>query len=54
MRIDQHGRIALPMMRRGKPIGDPSGRLTADAASDAIERLAEAAGFEGRARPPAP
>ncbi|WP_328746427.1 tyrosine-type recombinase/integrase [Streptomyces sp. NBC_00285] len=50
VRIDRHGRIAPPMMRRGKPIGDPSGRLTADAASDVIERLAEAAGFEGRWR----
>ncbi|MFB6567375.1 tyrosine-type recombinase/integrase [Streptomyces noursei] len=50
VRIDRHGRIAPPMMRHGKPIGDPSGRLTADAASDVIERLAEAAGFEGRWR----
>lgn len=50
VRIDRHGRIAPPMLRRGKPIGDPSGRLTPDAASDVIERLAEAAGFEGRWR----
>ncbi|MFI6123252.1 tyrosine-type recombinase/integrase [Streptomyces sp. NPDC051064] len=50
VRIDRHGRIAPPMMRRGKPIGDPSGRLTPDAASDVVERLAEAAGFEGRWR----
>ena len=50
VRIDRHGRIAPPMMRRGQPIGDPSGRLTADAASDVVERLAEAAGFEGRWR----
>jgi site-specific recombinase XerD len=50
VRIDRHGRIAPPMKRRGKPIGDPSGRLTPDAASDVIERLAEAAGFEGRWR----
>ncbi|MGW3024511.1 tyrosine-type recombinase/integrase [Streptomyces sp. NPDC001221] len=50
VRIDRHGRIAPPMMRRGKPIGDPSGRLTPDAASDVIERLAAAAGLEGRWR----
>lgn len=50
VRIDRHGRIAPPMMRHGKSIGDPSGRLTPDAASDVIERLAEAAGFEGRWR----
>lgn len=50
VRIDRHGRIAPPMTRKGKPIGDPSGRLTPDAASDVIERLAAAAGFEGRWR----
>ncbi|MFD8943399.1 tyrosine-type recombinase/integrase [Streptomyces californicus] len=50
VRIDRHGRIAPPMTRKGEPIGDPSGRLTPDAASDVIERLAAAAGFEGRWR----
>lgn len=50
VRIDRRGRIAPPMVRRGKPIGDPSGRLTADAASDVIERLANAAGLDGRWR----
>lgn len=50
VRIDRHGRVAPPMMRHGQPIGDPSGRLTADAASDVIERLADAAGLEGRWR----
>ncbi|MFI9059796.1 MULTISPECIES: tyrosine-type recombinase/integrase [unclassified Streptomyces] len=50
VRIDRHGRIAPPMMRKGKPIGDPSGRLTPDAASDVVERLADAAGFHGRWR----
>ncbi|MEV7427011.1 tyrosine-type recombinase/integrase [Streptomyces sp. NPDC091212] len=50
VRIDRHGRIAPPMKRLGKSIGDPSGRLTPDAASDVVERLAEAAGFEGRWR----
>ncbi|MBK6040820.1 tyrosine-type recombinase/integrase [Streptomyces sp. MBT55] len=50
VRIDRHGRIAPPMTRKGKPIGDPSGRLTPDAASDVVERLADAAGFQGRWR----
>ncbi|WP_431777006.1 tyrosine-type recombinase/integrase [Streptomyces cucumeris] len=50
VRIDRHGRVAPPMMRRGKPIGDPSGRLTADAASDVIERIADAAGLQGHWR----
>lgn len=50
VRIDRHGRLAPPMMRHGKPIGDPSGRLTPDAASDVIERLADAAGMQGRWR----
>jgi integrase len=50
VRIDRHGRIAPPMMRRGKSIGDPAGRLTPDAASDVIERLADAAGMQGRWR----
>ncbi|WP_411097169.1 tyrosine-type recombinase/integrase [Streptomyces sp. 020-2-3H-GM] len=50
VRIDRHGRVAPPMTRKGKPIGDPSGRLTPDAASDVVERLADVAGFEGRWR----
>jgi integrase len=50
VRIDRHGRVAPPMVRHGKPIGDPSGRLIPDATSDVIERLAEAAAFEGRWR----
>lgn len=47
VRIDRHGRIAPPMYRRGVPIGDPSGRLTAQAAAQVVERAAEAAGLEG-------
>lgn len=50
VRVDRHGRIAPAMMRRGQPIGDPAGRLTADAASDVIERIADAAGLKGRWR----
>jgi site-specific recombinase XerD len=47
VRIDRHGRIAPPMVRRGQPIGDPSGRLTAQAAAQIVERAADAAGLEG-------
>lgn len=47
VRIDRHGRIAPPMFRRGVPIGEPSGRLTAQAAAQVVERAAEAAGLEG-------
>lgn len=50
VRIDRHGRIAPPLTRNGQPIGDPSGRMTPDAASDVIERLADAADLEGRWR----
>lgn len=48
VRVDRHGRIAPPMFRRGVPIGDPSGRLTAQAAAQVVERAAEAAGLEGQ------
>lgn len=48
VRIDRHGRIAPPMVRRGVPIGDPSGRLTAQAAAQVVERAADAAGLEGQ------
>lgn len=46
-RIDRHGRIAPPLVRRGKEIGDPAGRMTTDAASDVVEAAAEAAKVEG-------
>ncbi|MDX3578659.1 site-specific integrase [Streptomyces sp. FL07-04A] len=48
VRVDRHSRIAPPMYRRGVPIGDPSGRLTAQAAAQVVERAAEAAGLEGQ------
>ncbi|WP_246143717.1 tyrosine-type recombinase/integrase [Actinacidiphila oryziradicis] len=53
-RIDRHGRIAPPMNRRNRktgiiePIGDPSGRLTAQAAAQVVERAADAAGLKGQ------
>ncbi|MER5323700.1 site-specific integrase [Streptosporangium roseum] len=48
VRIDRHGRIAPPMMRKGLPIGDPEGRMTSGAAADVVTRIAKAAGLEGR------
>ncbi|MER5470854.1 tyrosine-type recombinase/integrase [Streptomyces sp. NPDC002685] len=48
VRIDRHGRIAPPMFRHGAPIGDPTGRLTAQAAAQVVERAAESAGLEGQ------
>ncbi|MFF9861117.1 site-specific integrase [Streptomyces tendae] len=46
-RIDRHGRIAPPLIRKGRQIGDPDGRMTTDAASDVIENAAAAAKVEG-------
>lgn len=48
VRVDRHGRIAPPLHRHGRPIGDPAGRITAEAAADVVERTAAAAGLEGR------
>ncbi|WP_254876229.1 site-specific integrase [Streptomyces sp. CAI-85] len=48
VRVDRHGRIAPPMYRRGVPIGDTSGRLTAQAAAQVVERTADAAGLDGQ------
>ncbi|GAA1108010.1 tyrosine-type recombinase/integrase [Kitasatospora arboriphila] len=47
VRINRHGRIAAPMLRRGPPVGDPTGRLTPDACADVVERLADRAGLTG-------
>ncbi|MEV0756803.1 tyrosine-type recombinase/integrase [Streptosporangium sp. NPDC050280] len=48
VRVDRHGRIAPPMMRKGLPIGDPHGRMTAEACGEIVGRIAAAAGLEGR------
>jgi site-specific recombinase XerD len=48
IRIDRHGRVAPPMYRRGVPIGDPEGRMTAEAIADVVTALAEGAGFAGK------
>lgn len=51
VRIDRHGRIAPPLTRGGKPIGDPAGRMTPEALGDIIARLADRAGLTGRRNP---
>ena len=48
VRIDRHGRIAPPITREGKTIGDPQGRMTAEAIADVVTRTAKAAGLKGR------
>ncbi|GAA3443265.1 tyrosine-type recombinase/integrase [Planomonospora venezuelensis] len=48
VRIDRHGRIAPPMTRKGKVIGDPQGRMTAEAVAEIVGRIAASAGLEGR------
>lgn len=47
-RIDRHGYLAPPMTRGGEPIGDPSGRMTKEAASEVVERSIRRTGREGR------
>jgi hypothetical protein len=39
------------MTRNGRAIGDPAGRMTAEAAAEVIERLADAGPARDRARP---
>lgn len=48
IRIDRHGRVAASMVREGKTIGDPLGRLTSVAAADVVANAAHAAQYEGR------
>lgn len=48
IRIDRHGNIGVPLIRKGRPIGDPAGRLTADGVADIVIRIANRAGLQGR------
>jgi integrase len=50
VRVDRHGCIARPMRRRGREIGDPSGRITGRAVGDLVARAARRAGLD---KPPA-
>lgn len=47
LRVDRWDRLAPPMIRNGRAIGDPAGRMTAEAAAEVIERLADAADLSG-------
>lgn len=48
VRITRHGRIAPPLTRYGRPIGDPAGRMSTDAIADVIARAADSAGLTGQ------
>lgn len=50
LRMDRWGFLAPPMTRHGKPIGDPEGRMTIEAASDIVQRSIERTGLPGRWR----
>lgn len=50
VRLNRHGRIAPPMVRKGRTIGDPAGRMTTDAAADIVQFAAKAADVAGRWR----
>ncbi|MFE1076222.1 site-specific integrase [Streptomyces sp. NPDC058783] len=47
VRVDRWDCLAPPMTRRGRVIGGPAGRMTAEAAAEVIERLAVSAGLSG-------
>uniref|UniRef100_UPI003F497C3A integrase n=1 Tax=Streptomyces sp. CA-141956 TaxID=3240051 RepID=UPI003F497C3A len=47
-RIDRYGYLAPEMTRKGKPIGDPSGRMTEEAASDVVDRSIRRTGRLGK------
>ncbi|MFF4874043.1 site-specific integrase [Streptomyces sp. NPDC000961] len=47
VRVDRWDRLAPPLTRRGRTIGDPAGRMTAEAAAEVIQRLADAANLSG-------
>lgn len=50
LRMDRWGYLAPAMRRDGRPIGDPSGRMTPQAASDIVERAMARTGEPGRWR----
>lgn len=50
LRMDRWGYLAPPMRRHGKPIGDPEGRMTTEAASEIVQRSIERTGLPGRWR----
>ncbi|MFD6149390.1 tyrosine-type recombinase/integrase [Streptomyces sp. NPDC060243] len=50
IRMDQHGYLNPPMQRHGRPIGDPTGRMTTEALSDIVQRSIERTGLPGHWR----
>ncbi|WP_084774544.1 tyrosine-type recombinase/integrase [Nonomuraea candida] len=48
VRIDKGGHVARPLTRKGRPIGDPHGRLTAESVTDVVNGAATAAGLSGK------
>lgn len=47
LRIDQWGYMGAEMTRDGKPIGDPSGRISVNGASDVVSRSMHRTGLPG-------
>ncbi|MFE7111739.1 integrase [Streptomyces sp. NPDC057575] len=48
MRIDQWGYMGAEMTRDGKPIGDPTGRISINGASDVVSRSIHRTGMPGK------
>ncbi|WP_151477737.1 tyrosine-type recombinase/integrase [Streptomyces albicerus] len=48
VRVSRHGHVAPPMLRHGRAIGDPAGRMTEEAAAEVVEKAAASAGLEGQ------
>jgi hypothetical protein len=47
MRIDQWGYMGAEMTRKGEPIGDPTGRISVNGASDVVSRSIARTGLPG-------
>ncbi|MGA4960428.1 site-specific integrase [Streptomyces lavendulocolor] len=50
LRIDQWGYMGAEMTRNGKPIGDPTGRISVNGAADVVSRSITRAGLPGEWR----
>ncbi|MDF6043860.1 hypothetical protein LRD69_17330 [Streptomyces sp. JH14] len=46
--VDRHGHLAASLTRQGRVIGNPTGRMTPEAAGDVVARLADRAGLTGQ------
>lgn len=54
VRVDRHGFLAPALTRAGRPIGDPTGRLSGQAVADVVARTATAADLDHSPGPDAP